>query len=107
MKIPDTFYDKSISVLSKEDMLDIEGGFVSNASVEKDRFVGNVSFSNCKAIKEEYGIEEQIDIVVTAGIENKEKVQLTDLISYQGIKYEVTDKIVTDSHLIVVGSKWE
>ncbi len=102
--IADTFYDKQVLILDSHTALDEEGGFIEGALEQKGSFVGNVSFSNFKALKEQYGIEKQIDIVITTDCD---KVQLADLISYKGIIYEITERIVSDSHIMVVGTKWE
>ena len=69
--------------------------------------MGNVSFSNFKAIKEEYGIDCDIDIVITTSLEHKEKIDLSTLIVYNGKTYEITDKFLKDSHMMLVGALWE
>lgn len=103
-KIADTFYDKKVSVLSKQLITDEEGGVTTNALEETDSFMGNVNFSNCKKIQEEYGLDYQIDITITTGTE--ENIKIDELIKYDEIIYTVTDVIPNDSHKFILASKW-
>lgn len=105
--IENTFYDKKISVLDKAHSLDAEGGYIMEKGNELSNFMGNVSFSNFKAIKEEYGLEYNIDISITTSLKNKDKVDLSTLISYKDKTYEITDKFERDSHLLLIGVVWE
>lgn len=105
--IEKTFYDKSISILNKITTRDAEGDYIIEKSDKVYNFMGNVSFSNFKAIKEEYGLENDIGIVITTSLKHKDKINLSTLISYNDITYEITDKIENDSHLMLVGAIWE
>lgn len=105
--IADTFYDKKIYVLSKKESMDCEGDYIVEKNENVYNFMGNVSFSNFKAIKEEYGIDCDIDIVITTSLEHKEKIDLSTLIVYNGKTYEITDKFLKDSHMMLVGALWE
>lgn len=102
-----TFYDKKIYVLSKKESIDCEGDYTVEKNEKVYAFMGNVSFSNFKAIKEEYGIDCDIDIVITTSLEHKEKIDLSALILYSGKTYEITDKFLKDSHMMLVGALWE
>ncbi len=102
-----TFYDKSIVILNKIDTLDAEGDYYVESADKMDEFIGNVSFSNFKEIKEEYGLEYNIGVVISTSLENKDKINLSTLISYNDITYEITDKFESDSHLLLIGSVWE
>lgn len=105
--IANAFYDKTIDVLSKKETLDAEGDYIVEKSDKIDDFMGNVSFSNFKAIKEGYGLEYNIDISITTSLKNKDKVDLSTLISYKDKTYEITDKFERDSHLLLIGVVWE
>ncbi len=105
--IADTFYDKKIYVLSKKESMDCEGDYIVEKNENVYNFMGNVSFSNFKAIKEEYGLEYDIDIVITTSLDHKEKINLSTLILYDGKTYEITDKFLKDSHLMLVGALWK
>ena len=105
--ISDVFYDKKIDILSKKTEFDEEGDYRTESSTRIGEFDGNVSFSNFKAIKEEYGLEYEIDIAITTSLVNKEKLNIGNLISYNDFIYEITDKFERDSHLMIVGAKWE
>lgn len=101
--IANTFYDKEISILSKETSFDVEGGVNTQSSEVIDTFKGNVSFSNCKKIQEDYGLDYDIDISVTT---NK-ALNIDDMIRYDGIVYNVTDVLLSDSHNLIVGKIWQ
>ena len=105
--IADIFYDKKIYVLSEKESMDCEGDYIIKKNENVYNFMGNVSFSNFKAIKEEYGIDCDIDIVITTSLEHKEKIDLSTLIVYNGKTYEITDKFLKDSHMMLVGALWE
>ena len=105
--IADTFYDKKIHALSKKESMDCEGDYIVEKNENVYNFMGNVSFSNFKAIKEEYGLEYDIDIVITTSLDHKEKINLSTLILYDDKTYEITDKFLKDSHMMLVGALWE
>ncbi len=103
-KIASVFYDKEISILEQKSTIDKEGGVTTKGYDVKDTFKGNVSFSSCKRIQEDYGLDYEIDISITTDFEN---VKVNDIIQYQEIIYKVVDRIPSDSHLLVVGTKWQ
>ena len=102
-EIARVFYDKEVSVLTSKVNIDAEGGVKYNGYELKDTFKGNVNFSNCKQIQEEYGLDYQIDISITT---DYELLKHNDLIKYQDVTYNVTDILPSDSHLLVVATKW-
>lgn len=102
-KIAQVFYDKEVEILEKVTTIDNEGGVNTKGLEVKDTFKGNVSFSNCKKIQEDYGLDYQIDISITT---DYEAVKIDDIIQYQSIVYNVTDVIQNDSHNLIVASKW-
>ena len=129
--ISDAFYDKTIDILSKEINVDAEGGVTLDAKItllatddtppalitddsgyallESNNvigaFRGNVSFSSCKKLQEEYGLDYDIDIAITtfANVE----IAINDLIQYKGVVYNISDKLVSDSHALIVAKKWQ
>lgn len=101
-KIASVFYDKEVEVLEKATTIDAEGGVNTKSLQSKDNFKGNVSFSKNKLVKEEYGLDYDIDITITTD----KKVKINDLIKYQEIIYQVTDVLASDSHVMIVGVKW-
>ena len=103
-KIASVFYDKQISILEQKTIIDEEGGVTTKGYDLKDTFKGNVSFSSCKRIQEDYGLDYEIDISITTDFDD---VKVNDIIKYQEIIYKVTDRIPSDSHLLVVGTKWQ
>ena len=103
-KIAETFYDKEVEVLKKVTSIDAEGGVISKGLTVKDNFNGNVSFSNCKKIQEDFGLDYQIDISITT---DYKLLSINDLIQYKNVIYNVTDLLESDSHILIVARKWQ
>ena len=101
--IADSFYDKTIEVLSSETRLDDEGGVIRNSQSIKSSFKGNVRFNNLGELQSELGLSESIDICVTA--DNEASIGLNDLFTYLGVTYVATNVIPSDSHLTIIGKK--
>ena len=115
-KMSDVFYDKTISVLDNEIIVDAEGGVTykgitginassGNNSNIIDTFNGNVSFSNCKKIQEEYGLSYDINIAITTSTDVN--ISINDIIKYNDVIYNVTDVLPSDSHILIVAVKWQ
>ena len=102
-QIAKVFYDKTVEVLTNNVTTDAEGGVIYKGYDVIDNFKGNVNFSNCKKIQEEYGLDYNIDISVTT---DYNLLKLNDLIKYQDVIYNVTDILVNDSHVLIVATKW-
>lgn len=103
--ISNTFYDKTVEILKNVITVDEEGGVTKKGIEVVDTFKGNVSFSNCKEIQKDYGLDYEINIAITTYIDNK--IKISDLVKYNNIIFEVTDVLPFDSHLLIVGVKWE
>lgn len=102
-QIAKAFYDKDVSILVKNTTIDAEGGVNTKGYDVKDTFKGNVNFSNCKQIQEEYGLDYNIDVSITT---DYNLLKINDIIKYREIIYNVTDILSSDSHLLVVATKW-
>ena len=102
-QIAKTFYDKTISVLEQVVTTDAEGGVIGKGYDVLENFKGNVNFSNCKQIQEEYGLDYNIDVSITT---NYNLLNINDIIKYQEVIYKVTDILPSDSHLLVVATIW-
>ena len=103
-QIADTFYDKEVLILDRVDSIDAEGGVNSKGYDVLSKFNGNVSFSNCKQIQEEYGLDYNIDISVTADVNTN--ICIANYIKYKDVIYDVTDILPFDSHILIVATKW-
>lgn len=101
--IKNTFYDKKVEILSKESMLDAEGGFNMRGLDTINSFYGNVSFSNFKKLQEDYGLKYDINISITTDYDG---LKINDLIRYKDKIYNITDLIESDSHILIVGALW-
>ena len=64
-QIARVFYDKTVEVLTSNVITDAEGGVNYKGYSVVDNFRGNVNFSNCKKIQEEYGLDYNIDVSIT------------------------------------------
>lgn len=102
-KISSVFYDKKVEILEKNTIVDAEGGVNVYGLKHKDNFNGNVSFSNCKKIQEDFGLDYNIDISITTDYEN---IKIDDIIQYLDVVYNVTDVLKSDSHFLIVATKW-
>lgn len=102
-QIAKVFYDKEVEVLVKKTTIDAEGGVNTKGYDVADTFKGNVNFANCKQIQEEYGLDYNIDVSITT---DYNLLKINDIIKYQEIIYNVTDVLSSDSHILVVATKW-
>jgi len=102
-KIARTFYDKTVEVLVNNIITDAEGGVIYKGHAVKDTFKGNVNVSNCKQIQEEYGLDYNVDISITT---NYHLLKHNDLIKFNDEVYNVTDILPSDSHILIVATKW-
>ena len=97
------FYDKEIHLMDKSVEKDAEGGVKTKGYTVKESFNGNVNFSNCEKIQEEYGLDYKVSISITTDYSGLSK---SDIISYDKAFYEVKGIYIRDSHLLVLGATW-
>ena len=83
--------------------IDNEGGVKTKGYTVEKSFKGNVSFSNCEKIQEDYGLDYKVDISITTDYTELEK---DAIISYDKVLYEVKGIYIKDSHVLVVGANW-
>lgn len=102
-EIAKTFYDKEIHLMNKSIEKDAEGGVKTNGYSIKEVFKGNVNFSNCEKIQEEYGLDYKVNISITTDYTGLKK---DDIFAYNTVLYEVKGIYVRDSHLLVLGANW-
>lgn len=102
-EIAKTFYDKEIHLMNKRTETDAEGGVKTNGYSVVDVFNGNVNFSNCEKIQEEYGLDYKINISITT---DYTKLKKDDIFTYDKVLYEVKGIFMRDSHLLIVGANW-
>lgn len=102
-EIAKTFYDKEINLMNKSTETDSEGGVKTNGYSITDVFKGNVNFSNCEKIQEEYGLDYKINISITTDYTGLKK---SDIFAYDNVLYEVKGIYIRDSHTLVLGANW-
>lgn len=103
-QIARAFYDKEVEILEKTTNTDAEGGVTASSLDLINKFKGNVNFSNCKQIQEEYGLDYLIDLSITTDYDG---LKHNDFIKYKDVVYNVTDIFERDSHNLVVATKWQ
>lgn len=101
--IAKVFYDKDIHLMNKSTEIDVEGGVKTKGYTVADVFKGNVNFSNCEKIQEEYGLDYKIDISITT---DYTELKIDNILSYDTVLYEVKGIFNRDSHVLIVGAKW-
>lgn len=97
------FYDKEIHLLDKRTETDAEGGVKTSGYTVRDAFKGNVNFSNCEKIQEDYGLDYKVNISITTDYDG---VSINDILSYNTVLYEVKGLYTRDSHTLVLGTIW-
>lgn len=102
-EIANTFYDKEIHLLNKRAAIDAEGGVKTEGYSVVDVFRGNVNFSNCEKVQEEYGLEYKVSITITTHYTG---LKIDDILSYNKVLYEVKGIYIKDSHVLILGTKW-
>ena len=101
--IAKAFYDKEIHLMNRSTEVDAEGGVKTKGYVVVDVFKGNVSYSNCEKIQEEYGLDYKINVSITTDYTNVKK---EDILACDKVLYEVKGIYINDSHVLIVGAKW-
>jgi hypothetical protein len=96
------FYDKTLTEYSEEDTIDNEGFVTGEATSTENTFLGNVGFENLEQAREDYGIEERIDIKIST----QEDKSLGSILGYDGVLYKIVKRIPSDSHNLLFGKKW-
>lgn len=102
-EIAKRFYDKEIHLMDKSAEIDAEGGVKTKGYTVTGVFKGNVNFSNCEKIQEEYGLDYKVDITITTDYTG---LKVADILSYNKVLYEVKGIYINDSHIRVVGTIW-
>lgn len=97
------FYDKSVAILEKTEVLDDEGGVVKGGEVVKSTFKGNVRFLIQEQQQLGVGLVKQGDIQITCPTDIE--VAIDDILRYAGTKYTVLSVLPSDSHLTIVGKR--
>ena len=102
-EISSRFYDKEISILTKQEIIEPDGGVVRNDEAVKGTFLGNVRFNVNAELQSEIGLIVDADIIITC--DNETGVALNDIVTYLGKKYKVNNVLPSDSHLTITGKE--
>ena len=101
--IAKTFYDKEIHLMDKRTEKDAEGGVKTLGYSVKETFKGNVNFSNCEKIQEDYGLDYKVNVSITTDYTGATE---SDILQYCGVLYEVKGLYTRDSHTLILGAIW-
>lgn len=103
--IADTFYDKTVTKLTRSTTTDSEGGVKKTTSSPSSTFKGNVRFEALGEVQSELGLTEKIDIAITCPPDTA--VSVDDIIEYLSVKYVATSVLPRDTHKLIVGQRWQ
>lgn len=101
--IADAFYDKEIHLMDMRTEMDAEGGVNVTGYNVGAGFRGNVNFSNCEKLQEDYGLDYKVNASITTDYEG---VKIGDILAYIGVLYEVKGIYPRDSHRLVLVANW-
>ena len=99
-----TFYDKEIHLMNVSTEVDDEGGVKNNSLSVKGKFKGNVNYSNCEKIQEDYGLDYKVNVSITTDYSELCK---EDIFKYNDMLYKIKGIYIRDSHLLVLGVNWQ
>lgn len=110
MNIPDGFkdniakhfFDKTITLYTTEETVDSEGWATMEETATATTVKGNVNFNNLEVVRQDYGIEEEIDITITL----HDDIGVNTVVKYDDVLYKIVKAIPRDSHNLLVGKKW-
>lgn len=102
-EISSRFYDKEISILGCEEIIEPDGGVIKKDDVVRSSFFGNVRFNTLSTLQSELGLTLDADIVITC--DKDTPVALEDRLLYLGKKYQVNNLLPSDSHLTITGKE--
>lgn len=96
------FYDKTITLYTNSDSTDSEGFVTKKATATANTFEGNVAFDNLEQARVDYGITEEVNIKIST----HENTALGTIVKYNNVLYKIVGKIPSDSHNMLIGTKW-
>ena len=100
--IADTFYDKTFTVWTSQEVTDSEGWAKVGATESETTFSGNINFSKLDEVKQEYGITTDISATITTA----EAIDLGTIIGYADRTFRVIKSIQFDSHYYLIVEEW-
>ena len=101
--VADTFYDKDVYILEKQTTSD--DGWIEETGTVQSSFKANVQFSDLGTVQSELGLSERVDVSVTCA--TSVGLSLDDLFKHDSVTYKASAVVPYDSHLQIVGSKWQ
>ena len=101
--VADAFYDKEVTKLVKT--TSTVDGWVEETGNSGSTFKANVRYTNLGTVQSDLGLTNQIDVAMTCG--KDADVVVDSLFMIDGVTFKATAVIPSDSHLTIVGNKWQ
>ena len=104
--ISSRFYDKEVKLVRITKNKDEEGGLVWSNPTIIGSFKANVNFNDFRKIQKQYGLDYDINIVLTT--DTSVNINVNNTIFYNSKYYSVRDVFVRDSHktIIAIYQEW-
>lgn len=103
-KMATQFYDKSVEIMTETTSKSAEGDVVTQLVVGST-FNGNVRYEALGVLQRELGLTKQIDVAISCALDTV--ISVGDKVRYRGDVLMVTSLLRRDSHLLILGDRWE
>ena len=97
--ISSVFYDKEFIVCTIEELQEADGTAYKAFTVTETVFDGNIFFNNLEKIREDYGIKEEIDYVISTQYD----IDTGSIFKYNNQYFNINKALPFDSHNLLVG----
>jgi hypothetical protein len=97
-----TFYDKEFLICNRTESVESDGQVTVGADETATTFLGNARFNDLTRLQEDYGIKEQIEIVITTDYSVVNGI----ILKYGDRYFEVIKVIPFDSHNLIMAKQW-
>ncbi len=101
--ISQVFYDKTFITYTTGTTKDDYGWTATDTLIPGSQFKGNITFNNLDRIQEQYGLEEEIDALVTTAYMPSDY----QILKYNNQFYKVIRRLPFDSHNKLILQKWQ
>ena len=103
--ISKTFYDKTIEVITRTEVTEVDGGRGDTLTAVVSSFKGNIRFAKLGEIIDDSGLKYEADALITCPTDTVLVVQ--DVVRYVNRDYFVKSILPFDSHLKILVNIWQ
>lgn len=96
------YHDKEITIYEKQTIQESDGWTAETASPTDETFMACVWFDNFAQLKEDHGISEEIDIVLSTFAD----IAMGQIIAYNEKTYRIHTVIPYNSYNLLAGEEW-